>query len=273
MAASLVGIVPRPFSRKSQAGHGEALPGSAHPTAASAAAVAGLDPARSHAPIGGPSGAVAIAGAGNTTTAVTPVPVPRHSISSRTNGASDAAPVTQPPPLDDNYVEAARRGEPSAWEAAYLAYGRALMGYLTLRLDNRDDAAEALSETFARAIDKGSSFRGDAYAFRAWLFSIARNVSADHFRRRSRLVVLADQPELDDRSQPSGDDRAIMAEDVAALRRGFGRLPVADQEVLWLRVCSGLSASDVGTVLGKKPGAVRMQQMRALEILRGQVPQ
>lgn len=189
------------------------------------------------------------------------------------NGANGTAPVSEAPPLDDVHVEAAKRGEPSSWEAAYLAYGRALMGYLMVRLDNRDDAAEALSETFTRAIDKASSFRGDAYSFRSWLFSIARNVSTDHFRRRARLVVLPDQPDIDDRSQPSGEDRTILAEDVAALRHGFSRLSPSDQEVLWLRVCSGLSAADVGEVLGKKPGAVRMQQLRALDALRGRVPQ
>ena len=175
------------------------------------------------------------------------------------------------PPLDDVRVEAAKRGDPSAWESAYLVYGRALMGYLMMRLENRDDAAEALSETFARAIDKASSFRGDAFAFRAWMFSIARNVSTDQHRFRARLVVIPEIPETDDRPQPSGDDLAILAEDVAEIRRGFARLPQADQEVLWLRVCSGLSADDVGKVLGKKAGAVRMQQLRALDSLRGQM--
>jgi RNA polymerase sigma-70 factor (ECF subfamily) len=175
------------------------------------------------------------------------------------------------PPLDDARVEGAKRGNPSAWESAYLVYGRALMGYLMMRLENQDDAAEALSETFTRAIDKASSFRGDAFAFRAWLFSIARNVSTDQHRFRARLVVIPEIPETDDRPQPSGDDLVILAEDVAEIRRGFARLPQADQEVLWLRVCSGLSAADVGKVLGKKAGAVRMQQLRALESLRGQM--
>jgi RNA polymerase sigma-70 factor (ECF subfamily) len=145
------------------------------------------------------------------------------------------------------------------------------MGYLMLRLENRDDAGEALSETFARAIDKASSFRGDAYGFRAWLFSIARNVSTDQHRRRARLVMVADHPDTDDRPQPSGEDLAILHEDIAEVRRGFSLLSPADQEVLWLRVCSGLSAADVGDVLGKKAGAVRMQQLRALETLRSQV--
>jgi RNA polymerase sigma-70 factor (ECF subfamily) len=175
------------------------------------------------------------------------------------------------PPLDDVVVDAARRGEPSSWEAAYLAYGGALMGYLMLRLDNRDDAGEALSETFARAIDKSSSFRGDAYAFRAWLFRIARNVSTDQHRHRARLVVVPDQTESADGPEPSGEEITIHREDVAEVRRGFGRLSQADQEVLWLRVCSGLSAAEVGTLLDKKPGTVRMQQLRALEALRGEV--
>jgi RNA polymerase sigma-70 factor (ECF subfamily) len=179
-------------------------------------------------------------------------------------GAHDA-------PTDDALVEGAKRGEPASWEAAYLAYGRALMGYLMLRLENRDDAGEALSETFVRAIGKASAFRGDALAFRAWLFRIARNTSTDLCRRRARVVAMRDQPDTEDRRQPSGEDLAILRQDIAELRRGFLQLPRADQEVLWLRVCSGLSAADVGSVVGKQAGAVRMQQMRALQALREQV--
>ena len=201
---------------------------------------------------------------------VTRLPFMRHS---DRPSSPDGQQTTQTgaPPLDNASVEAVKRGDPASWEAAYLAYGRALMGFLMVRLENQEDAADALSETFARAIDKSSGFRGDAYAFRAWLFSIARNVSTDQHRQRARLVVLREQPEAADRSQPSGEDLAIIEEDAAALRRGFAHLSQDDQEVLWLRVCSGLSAAEVGQVLGKKAGAVRMQQLRALDALRGQV--
>jgi RNA polymerase sigma-70 factor, ECF subfamily len=206
-------------------------------------------------------------GNGGSNGAVTPLGLVRHSgrPSDEESSASTA------PPLDDARVEAAKRGDPSSWEAAYMAYGKALMGYLMVRLDNRDDAADALSETFMRAIDRSSSFRGDAFAFRAWLFTIARNVSTDHHRRRARVVVIPEHPDIEDRGQPSSEDATILKEDVAQLRQGFGRLSRNDQEILWLRVCSGLSAADVGEVLGKRAGAVRMQQMRALEALRGQL--
>ena len=204
-------------------------------------------------------------------TPVTPLAFRRHSDSPSEQGTGDKRTTNAAPPFDDAGVSAAKQGDPSSWEAAYLAYGRALMGYLMVRLDNREDAAEALSETFTRAIDKAGAFRGNAYSFRAWLFSIARNVSTDHYRHRSRLVVRPEQFDADDRVQPSGEDLAISHEDVTELRRGFARLPRADQEVLWLRICSGLSAAEAGEVLGKKAGAVRMQQLRALGALRGQV--
>jgi RNA polymerase sigma-70 factor (ECF subfamily) len=175
------------------------------------------------------------------------------------------------PPLGNAAVGAAKRGDAAAWEAAYLAYGKALMGYLMVRLDNREDAGEALSETFARAISKCSTFRGDAYAFRAWLFTIARHVSVDQYRGRARVFTVPRHPDREDRSQPSAEELAILNEDLEELRRSFSRLSKADQEVLWLRICSGLSAAEVGEVVGKRPGAVRMQQMRALEALRAQV--
>ncbi len=219
--------------------------------------------ARSDAAGGGPTG---ISGS-----AVTPFTLLRHSHRPNEREDNEGRPASAALPFDDAGVGAARQGDPSSWEAAYLAYGRALMGYLMVRLDNREDAAEALSETFTRAIDKVAAFRGDAYAFRAWLFSIARNVSTDQHRQRARLVVVPDQVESADRAQPSGEDLAITHEDVTLLRKGFARLPKTDQEVLWLRVCSGLSASEVGHVMGKKAGAVRMQQLRALGALRGQV--
>ena len=206
-------------------------------------------------------------------TGVTQLPLRRHSSEPNIREAQGKPQASTAPPLDNAVVDAAKRGDPSSWEAAYLAYGRALMGFLMLRLDNQDDALEALSETFARAIGKASSFRGDTYAFRAWLFSIARNVSADQHRQRARLVVVPDCPEADDRAQPSGEDLAVIQDDVAALRRGFARLPRDDQELLWLRVCSGLSAAEVGEVVGKRAGAVRMQQLRALQALREQVQQ
>lgn len=52
------------------------------------------------------------------------------------------------------------------------------------------------------------------------------------------------------------------------MRAAFAKLSKADRELLELRVVAGLSSEDAAAALGKKPGAVRMAQARALEKLR-----
>lgn len=54
----------------------------------------------------------------------------------------------------------------------------------------------------------------------------------------------------------------------AALHTAFRRLSPADQEVLELRIVGELSADEVGAVTGRRSGAVRMAQARALQRLR-----
>jgi RNA polymerase sigma-70 factor (ECF subfamily) len=168
------------------------------------------------------------------------------------------------PPLDDQAVEGTKRGEGWAWEAAYRAYARALTGFLVLRLGNQDDVAEALSETFLRALDRAGTFRGDANAYRAWLFRIARNVANDRLRTRQRAPNADHDIDPADLLLGDHDDRLIAAEDASAVRDALDSLDPDDREVVWLRVCARLSSAEVGEIVGKKPGAVRMQQQRAL---------
>jgi RNA polymerase sigma-70 factor, ECF subfamily len=52
------------------------------------------------------------------------------------------------------------------------------------------------------------------------------------------------------------------------MRLAFERLAPEERELLELRVQGGLSSEEVGKLLGKRPGAVRMAQVRALQRLR-----
>ncbi|HET6874906.1 MAG TPA: sigma-70 family RNA polymerase sigma factor [Acidimicrobiales bacterium] len=170
--------------------------------------------------------------------------------------------------MGDEVVEGTKRGETWAWEEAYRAYAKGLTGFLVLRLGNRDEAAEAVSETFLRALARADSFRGNADAFRAWMFRIARNVASDRLRDRQR-VTLSDHDAEDPVDMLAGDPDAglIAREDAVQVRKALATLDPEDREVLWLRICARLSSAEVGEIVGKKPGAVRMQQQRALAIL------
>lgn len=52
------------------------------------------------------------------------------------------------------------------------------------------------------------------------------------------------------------------------MKRAYRMLSDDDRDILDLRVIGGLTAEDVGSLLDRKPGAVRMAQSRALERLR-----
>ena len=67
----------------------------------------------------------------------------------------------------------------------------------------------------------------------------------------------------------AGPEEAVLAAEWRAEVAGaFQRLRADQQEVLALRVLGGLSAAQVGAVLGKSEGAVRVAQHRALASLR-----
>lgn len=164
-------------------------------------------------------------------------------------------------------VQGARQGDGAAWEALYRrAYPR-LLAYAGRRLASEDAARDAVAETMARAVRGLHRFRDDGNGFDAWLSGILRHVVLDAQRSSGRRPVTVEV--VDQVSEGAGPEELIEhAFDTATVRAAFARLGDGDRELLELRVVLGLSSDEVASVLGKRPGAVRMAQARALDRLR-----
>lgn len=163
-------------------------------------------------------------------------------------------------------VESARLGDESAWEHVYVALFPRLTSFARCRLDD-DRASEAVAETFARAVAGIGRFSWKGGGFEGWIFTILRHVIIDAHRKRGRAqrhVPLFDG----ERNQPESTDGLLADEEAVAVRNAYRALSPSEQELLHLRVVSGLSADEVARVLAKRPGAVRMAQSRALDNLR-----
>jgi RNA polymerase sigma-70 factor (ECF subfamily) len=179
--------------------------------------------------------------------------------------------MDEDPAAERHLVDRARAGDPDAWELLYRrAYPR-LIAYARRRLAAQEQAEEAVSETMVRAMDMITRYRPRPVGIEAWLFGIARHVVLEAYRAGARQrpvdpAHLAAEPVL-----PVGEDpeSAILhSEERRLLARAFSRLSPQDQDVLELRVLSGLGAEQVGEMTGRRPGAVRTAQSRALARLR-----
>jgi RNA polymerase sigma-70 factor (ECF subfamily) len=164
-------------------------------------------------------------------------------------------------------VERARQGDEEAWEALFRRAYPKLLSYASRRLPTAEQAKDAVGETMTRAVANIDRLRGEGGGFDAWMYGIMRHVVVDAQRLMSRegpgLI-----PDVADAS-PLPGDRVLDHDDAVEVRQAFDRLSAADQELLELRVVAELSADEVASVLGRRPGAVRMAQSRALTRLRG----
>ena len=128
-------------------------------------------------------------------------------------------------------------------------------------------AEDVASETWMAVARGLVRFEGDADGFRAWLYTIARRRVVDHRRRQGRQVPTAP---LDGHDHRSGDDTSAAVLDRMALddaAASIALLAPEQAEVIRLRVLAGLSVAEVAAVLGKQPGAVRVQCHRGLRRL------
>jgi RNA polymerase sigma-70 factor, ECF subfamily len=177
-------------------------------------------------------------------------------------------------------VRDARAGDTHALGQLYDTYRDRVARFATGRLGDAEKAEDVTSETFEAVLRNLGSYRPGT-DFEAWLFTIAHRRVTDVFRRRSRRreVELDETVLLPHRGgrhalpgplpTVGGPEEALLAaERRAEVAGAFRKLRADQQEVLALRVLGGLSATQVGQVLGKSEGAVRVAQHRALRSLR-----
>lgn len=161
-------------------------------------------------------------------------------------------------------LAAARAGAEWAFAALFGRHQPRLLRYL--RAQAVAEADDIASETWLDAARNLARFEGDEDAFRGWLFTIARRRLTDHRRRAGRRpsTPSSDQALLDG-ATPSAEAEALegaLGDDAA--RRIVAALPPGQAEIVLLRVVAALSVEQVAAITGRKPGAVRVMQHRAL---------
>lgn len=189
-------------------------------------------------------------------------------------GRADAAAVVVPFDADRRAVEAARR-DATAFESLYRKYVAHI--YSLALYETRDPhAAEDITEqVFLRALEALPRFHeqgsGGDSTFKVWLYTIARHVIANERRAQRRHPVEVIEAALHLRAR---DDPAAAAETRLEAQRAWSavmELPHDRRQALLLRFVDELSAREIGLVMGRSEGAVRVLIHRALASVRSQL--
>jgi RNA polymerase sigma-70 factor (ECF subfamily) len=162
-----------------------------------------------------------------------------------------------------------RDGNVAAFQVLYERHHRSLFNFLLRLLADRPTAEDLLQETFLRVYLHRESYRPTA-AFRTWLFTIARNLALDHFRRGGTVLerVGEDRVALVPDPSPSPLRRVEAGQELRQLEAALQQLPPGQREVILLSRYAGLSHPEIAEVTGSSPEAVRVALHRALSRLR-----
>ena len=163
----------------------------------------------------------------------------------------------------ENVLFAARACAEWAWQRIYEELAPPVAGYL--RAHGAADAEDLTAEVFLQVVRGLDGFSGPEAAFRGWVFTIAHRRLVDELRRRSRRPeTLVDEPDV---TLVGGDveEEAQAGLDDARVRAAIAALPDDQRAVLLLRIIGDLTIEQIAEAVGKRPGAVKALQRRALK--------
>jgi RNA polymerase sigma factor (sigma-70 family) len=140
------------------------------------------------------------------------------------------------------------------FERFYAAHREEVYGLLTRRL-GRQRAEDAFQETFLRALRAYGGLRNGDH-LRAWVLTIARNVSIDAFRRERPTAELEEPIELPRR--PAYAEVEHLTDD----------LPPTERAAVVLRYAYDMPYTAIGAALGSSEDAARQAASAGVRRLR-----
>lgn len=152
--------------------------------------------------------------------------------------------------------------DPKAFTQLYRHYLKPSYAFIAFRVNRAADAEDLTSELWMKVLDRLPTLENPKpEVFRAWLFTMARNLVIDHYRKNKTLVFI-EEVELEDEATRSD----FLEEE--NLRKLVHHLPPAQGEAVSLKYFSGLRNKEIAALLGASEKTVAANLSRALQSLK-----
>lgn len=160
----------------------------------------------------------------------------------------------------------------SVFQRIYDEYHQDLYQFLFYMVQNREQTEDLVQEVYIRVLKAYERFEGKS-SEKTWLFSIARNVAIDFFRKqkswRKRLIDSFDWAEQQVKDQnPLPEDVTVQNEEIKLMYECLQSCTVDQRIVLVLRYIHSLSISETAESLGWTESKVKTTQHRAIKFLK-----
>ncbi|HET9050994.1 MAG TPA: sigma-70 family RNA polymerase sigma factor [Candidatus Dormibacteraeota bacterium] len=152
----------------------------------------------------------------------------------------------------------------AAFAPLYERYADQIFSYALTMTKDRDLAEEITAATFARAIEELPRFEWRGVPYSAWLYRVAGNLVHRTRRRRPTLEL---QPHHAD-TAPGPEEVTEAAGRAAEVRDAVSQLPDDQRQAVVLHFGGGLRNREIGEIMGRSEGAVKLLTFRALTTLR-----
>ena len=172
---------------------------------------------------------------------------------------------------DESLMLAYAAGDAAAFERLYLRHRSKLYRFLVRQLHGNGALADELfQDVWQRVISARQGWKPEA-AFSTWLYRIAHNRLADHWRAlQHRPPAPADADERTER-MPDDDtpERHLSTfEERRRLHLALDELPAEQREVILLRLEQDLSLEEIGEITGVGRETVKSRLRYAMDKLR-----
>lgn len=186
------------------------------------------------------------------------------------------------PQVDDQFIERLKRGDAAAFETLVTERSGEIYGLLYRMTDNVEEARDLTQETFLRAFQSISHFRGES-DLRTWIYRIAINQARNRWRwwrrRRREATISIDAPEigggrlglvatLKSNTIRDPEQDALLSERERALKKALSSLKRVYREAVILRDIEGFAYEEIAAALSISVGTVKSRLARGRQELR-----
>lgn len=185
------------------------------------------------------------------------------------NKMQEGSPAMERPDISA-LLERIQNGDREAFVALVRLYQQKVFVMAFSILRNKEDALDAVQETFLRVYQKSDTFR-PGHNFQGWILEIAKNISIDYYRRyRQKRQEWETSRPVDEIPVPV-EDRSMDSRD-SDLRSAFSRcvekLAAKQKMVFVMRHYNELQFNEISDALRISVGTAKSLHFKAVQNLK-----